>query len=75
MALSRNAKRYYRTLFLGLAALGALVWFAVDQFDIPWREMRELILLTVLAVAVVIVGAALCTGLWLGLRKFLQSRG
>ncbi len=74
MAISRRTKRYYRTLFLGLTALGFMVWFAVDQFDIPWGEMRELISLTVLAAVVVIVGAALFVAVWLGLRKLLQAQ-
>ncbi len=70
----RRPRRYYRTLFLGMAALVAMVWFAVDQFDIPWADMRELLLLTVLVVGVVIGVAALAAGLWIGLRKLLQSR-
>ncbi len=74
MALSRGARKYYRTLFLGLLALVALVWGAVDQFDIPWADMRELMWLTLLTVMVVIGVAGACVGLWMGLRKMLQGR-
>ncbi|MFV8817190.1 hypothetical protein [Haliea sp. E17] len=72
MAGLRSVRRYYRTLVLSILALGALIYVAVDQFDIPWQSMRELILLTLLTAAVVILAAAFFAGLWLGLRKLLQ---
>lgn len=57
--MSRAKRRYYRTIFLGIAALGALVWAAVDQFDIPVSEMVDLFLGSILAIGLVIVLAAL----------------
>ncbi len=73
--MARSSRRYYRTLLLGVAALGAMVWFAVDQFDIPWASMRELFLATLLVVCAVIGVAALGTGLWIALRKLLRRGG
>ncbi len=71
--MARNSRRYYRTLLLGMAAMGTMVWFAVKEFDIPWPYMRDLLLTTVLVVAVVIVVAGLAAALWIGLRKLLQK--
>jgi len=72
--LRRGPRRYYRTLFLGVAALAALVWVAVDQFEIPWEDMRELMLFTLLVMGLVICVAALGAAAWLGLRKLLHYR-
>ncbi|TGD75232.1 hypothetical protein E4634_04330 [Mangrovimicrobium sediminis] len=72
--MARSSRRYYRTVLLGVAALGAMVWFAVDQFDIPWQDMRDLLLATLLVIGVVIAVAALGTAAWIGLRKLLRGR-
>lgn len=69
--LGKATRKYYRTLFLGVAAMAALVWSAVDQFGIPWEEMLKLLLVTVAVIALVILVAAICVGLWVGLRKLL----
>ena len=58
---------------LGVAAMAALVWSAVDQFGIPWEEMLDLLLVTVVVIALVIALSAACVGLWLGLRKLLDK--
>ncbi len=71
--MTKASRRYYRTLVLGVAALGALVWAAVDQFGIPWSEMLELLLGTLLVVGVVIAVAGVAVAAWLGLRKLLQK--
>ncbi len=68
----RGGRRYTRTIILGVLALGSLVWMAVDQFGVPAREMGELALGTVLAVLVVIGGAALFAALWISLRRLLR---
>jgi hypothetical protein len=52
--------------------MGTLIWAAIDQFGIPVAEMLDLMLTTLLAVAVVIGGAAIVAGLWLGLRYLLR---
>lgn len=53
--------------------MAALVWSAVDQFGIPWEEMLDLLLVTVVVIALVIALSAACVGLWLGLRKLLDK--
>ena len=72
--MSRPGKRYWRTLILGIMALAALVWAAVDQFDVSVEEVRELLLGTVLAVLLVICAAAVFALLWVGLRRLLRRR-
>jgi len=52
--------------------MAALVWAAVDQFDIPMEDVRELLLGTVLAVALVIGLAAVVVLIWMGLRRLTR---
>ncbi|TDG13804.1 hypothetical protein E2F43_09835 [Seongchinamella unica] len=71
--MGRAGRKYYRTIFLGVAAMAALVWAAVDQFGIPWRDMLHLLLVTVAIIALVIAASAITVGLWLGLRRLLRN--
>jgi len=71
--LGRAGRKYYRTIFLGVAAMAALVWSAVDQFGISWEEMLDLLLVTVAVIAVVIAAAAVTVALWIGLRSLLRD--
>jgi hypothetical protein len=70
--VSKAGRRFYRSIAYGLAGLGALVWAAVDQFDIPYQDMLELFLGTVWVAGVTIALAALCVVVWIGLRKLLR---
>ena len=72
--MSRAARRYYRTLLLGLAALGAMLWVAIDQFGIPHRDMLELLAGTLLATGAVILGAAAVVLVWMALRRLWRRR-
>ena len=72
--MTRSAKRYRRTIILGVLALGAMVWSAVDQFGIPIEEMIDLFLATLLGVVSVIVVAAVVAGVWFSLRWVLRDR-
>jgi hypothetical protein len=72
--LSRASRRYYRTILLGILALGTLVWVAVDQFGVPPGDMADLFLATLLVVSLVIGAAALVALLWVGLRRLRQRR-
>jgi drug/metabolite transporter (DMT)-like permease len=65
-------RRFYRSLLLVLAAMGGLVWTAMDQFGISRREISELLLGAVLAVAVVIGAAAVVVCLWVFARRLLS---
>ncbi len=62
-------RKYYRTIILGVMAMGALVWMAIDQFGLSVREMSGLLLDTVLAVGIVIGAAAIGALCLVGLRK------
>ncbi len=64
-------RRYYRTIILGVMAMGALVWMAIDQFGLSVREMSGLLLDTVLAVGIVIGAAAIGALCLVGLRKLM----
>jgi hypothetical protein len=70
--LSRASRKYYRTVLLGIAAMGCLVWAAVDQFGVAWEEILGLFLATLLALCMVIVSAAVAVGIWVGLRRLVR---
>ena len=70
--MGKATRKYYRTIILGVAAMAALVWSAVDQFGIPWEDMLELLWTTVVVTAAVIVAAGLGAALWMGLRRLLR---
>lgn len=72
--MSRASRRFYRTVLLGVLAMAALVWVAVDQFGISREQITELFLGTVLVVAVVIALAGVLVALWMALRRVLQRR-
>ena len=69
--MSKAKRRYYRTIILGVLAMATLLWAAVDQFGLSYREMAQLFLTTMLVVAGVILLAALVALLWVGLRRLL----
>lgn len=71
-AKRRAGRRYYRTTLLGVVALGALIWVAVQQFQIAPRDVAELALGALLMVVLVIFAAALVALLWVWLRKLLR---
>jgi len=70
--MSKSGRRYYRTVVLGILAMAALVWVAMDQFGISRREISELFITTLLVVGLVIGAAGIMVILWMGLRKLLR---
>ena len=72
--MNRAGRRYYRTILLGILALGTLVWVAVDQFGVPPAELADLFYATLLVVSLVIGAAALVAVLWVGLRHLRRRR-
>jgi hypothetical protein len=72
--VSRASRRFFRSTALGLAALGFLVWAAVDQFAIPVEKMAELFLGTLWVAGGIIISAGLLVVVLVGLRKLLQQR-
>ncbi|NND67471.1 MAG: hypothetical protein HKN19_07790 [Halioglobus sp.] len=71
--MSRASRRFHRTLFLAIAAMGALVWVVVDQFDISGDELAVLITGAVMVVAAIMVCAAILAGIWVALKKFTDD--
>ncbi|MFV0278498.1 MAG: hypothetical protein ACK5HY_15120 [Parahaliea sp.] len=73
--MSRATRRFGRTIALGILSLATLVWVAVDQFGVATDTLLELALGSALLVVCAIVAAALCVGLWVGLRRLLRRGG
>jgi alkylhydroperoxidase/carboxymuconolactone decarboxylase family protein YurZ len=70
--VSKQGRRFFRTIVIGTFALAALVWMAMDQFGVERDEMLELLLVTAVVVGLVILVAACVAGLWIALRKVLR---
>jgi type VI protein secretion system component VasK len=58
-----------RTMLLGVVALGVLLWGVVTQFDVPREQVLAMLWDTLLALGVVILLAALATGVLILLRR------
>ena len=71
--MKKANRKYYRTIFLGVAAMATLIWAAVDQFGIPWEDMLDLLLASLLMILAIIVAAAVCFGLVVGLRRLIRG--
>ncbi len=71
-ALARASRKYYRTVLLGIAAMACLLWAAVDQFGLAWSDILDLFLVTLLVLGLVILGAAMSVGAWIGLRRLFR---
>ena len=69
--MSKQGRRFFRTIVIGTFALAALVWMAMDQFGVERDEILELLLVTAVVVGLVILVAACVAGLWIALRKLL----
>ena len=69
--MSKQGRRFFRTIVIGTFALAALVWMAIDQFGVERDEILELLLVTAVVVGLVILVAACVAGLWIALRKLL----
>ena len=51
--------------------MGALVWVAMDQFNVSREEVVELALTAVITVGIAIGGAAFVTVIWVLLKKLV----
>lgn len=60
-----------RTLLLGVAALGVLLWGAASQFGIPRETLLSLLGSTLLSLLLVMAAAALSVGFYVALRSRL----
>ncbi|MFT4615435.1 MAG: hypothetical protein ACI9NT_002589 [Bacteroidia bacterium] len=52
--------------------MGALVWVAMDQFNVSREEVLELALTAAVTVGIAIGGAALVTAIWLLLKHLVK---
>jgi hypothetical protein len=71
--VSKSNRRFYRTIMLGLAALGVLIWAATEQFGISTQEISALLVGTLWVAAGTIGLAALCVLVWIALRKLVTK--
>jgi alkylhydroperoxidase/carboxymuconolactone decarboxylase family protein YurZ len=67
--LTKQGRRFFRTVLISTFALAALVWMAMDQFGISRDQMLELLAVTAVLVGFVIAISAATAALWVGLRK------
>lgn len=67
--MSKRRRRYVRTIILGVLAMGALVWGAVDTFEVPLEQLWALFLQTIAVLAVLMLAAAAVAALWSLLRQ------
>jgi hypothetical protein len=70
--VSKRKRRYVRTIILGVLAMGALVWGAVDTFEVPLEQLWALFLQTLAVLAVLMLAAAIAATLWTLLRRLLK---
>jgi len=70
--VSKRKRRYVRTIILGVLAMGALVWGAVDTFEVPPERLWALFLETLLVLLLLILFAAAAAALWILLRRLSQ---
>lgn len=73
--MSARNRRFLRTLLLGVAAMGVLVWVVTDQFDIDPRDMLRLFLGVLVASGLLMLAAAATALLWTLLRRVRRRRG
>lgn len=74
MLFRRGRRSYLRTVFLGITAMGVLLWASVYRFNVPADLLWEYFHATVLVMGAVILCAALTVLLWLGARRLLRGR-
>ncbi len=74
MATSKAARRFRRTIVLGVLCLATLIWAATEQFGIAPRTMLNLGLGTLLGALLIIVLAAVFVAALKGLRRLAAGR-
>ncbi|PLW83287.1 hypothetical protein CWI75_07745 [Kineobactrum sediminis] len=73
--MSRANRRYLRTTILGVIAMGALLWAAMDLFEIPDETLLEFFIASLIVALGVIVLAAAAAGIWVLLRRLFRRGG
>jgi len=70
--MTRARRRYYRTIFLGVAAMGLLVWSAMDQFGLSPQEMRSAFFTALLLIGTIVTVGAVAAAVWVAFRALLR---
>jgi hypothetical protein len=71
--MSKANRRYLRSVLMLVAAMGVMVWTAVDLFSNPNADMRALFIGTAIGVGAVIVTAAVILMLVMALRRLITK--
>lgn len=69
---ARRRRRHVRTIILAVLAMAALVWGAVDTFEVPPERLWALFLQTLGVLLALILAAAAAAALWILLRRLWQ---
>lgn len=70
--VAKRRRRHVRTIILGVLAMAALVWGAVDTFEVPPERLWALFLQTLAVLFTLILAAAGAAALWILLRRLWQ---
>lgn len=74
MLFRRKRRSHGRTVFLGLCAMGVLLWASVYRFNVPADVLKEYFIATLAAMGFVVLLAGLSALLLLGIRQVLRRR-
>lgn len=74
MLFRRKRRSHARTVFLGICAMGVLLWASVYRFNVPVDVVKEYFLATLAAMGAVVLLAGLSALLILGIRQLLRRR-
>lgn len=74
MLFRRKRRSHARTVFLGICAMGVLLWASVYRFNVPAEVLKEYFLVTLAAMGVVVLLAGLSALFVLGIRQLLRRR-
>ncbi|MFN2328491.1 MAG: hypothetical protein ABR612_06205 [Chromatocurvus sp.] len=72
MLFRRRRRSHVRTVFLGIGAMGVLLWASVYRFNVPTDVLKEYFYSTLVAMAAVVVLAGISASLLLGVRHLLR---
>ena len=72
MLFRRGRRSYLRTVFLGIIAMGVLLWASVYRFNVPGDVLWEYFVATLLVLGASILCAGLAALALLGIRRLLR---
>jgi len=72
--VSKANARFRRSIYIGVIALGSLVWVASDQFGIPRESVVSLLVFIAVGAGIIVALAACLVGAWILLRRVFNRR-